>query len=62
MRDGAENEAKVWEAFADLMDFDTWVERSGQARLLTQLEALPACPARPSAPPPGTPTAASEIV
>ena len=30
------------EAFGDLMDFGTWLERSGRARLLTQLEALPA--------------------
>jgi uncharacterized protein YbjT (DUF2867 family) len=29
-------------AFGDLMDFGTWLERSGRARLLTQLEALPA--------------------
>jgi uncharacterized protein YbjT (DUF2867 family) len=33
--------APLREAFADLMDFDTWLERSGRARLLTQLEALP---------------------
>ena len=30
------------EAFGDLMDFDTWLERSGRARLLAQLEAPPA--------------------
>jgi uncharacterized protein YbjT (DUF2867 family) len=29
-------------ALVDLMDFATWLERSGRARLLTQLEALPA--------------------
>jgi uncharacterized protein YbjT (DUF2867 family) len=29
-------------AFGGLMDFGTWLERSGRARLLTQLEALPA--------------------
>ena len=34
--------APLREAFADLTDFDTWLERSGRARLLTQLEPLPA--------------------
>ncbi len=34
--------APLREAFGDLMDFDTWPERSGRARLLAQLEALPA--------------------
>jgi uncharacterized protein YbjT (DUF2867 family) len=34
--------APLREAFGDLMDFGTWLERSGRARLLTQLEALPA--------------------
>ena len=34
--------APLREAFGDLMDFGIWLERSGSARLLTQLEALPA--------------------
>ena len=34
--------ASLREAFGDLMDFDTWLEWSGGARLLAQLEALPA--------------------
>lgn len=34
--------ASLREAFGDLMDFDTWLEWSGRARLLAQLEALPA--------------------
>jgi uncharacterized protein YbjT (DUF2867 family) len=34
--------APLREAFGDLMDFGAWLERSGRARLLTQLEALPA--------------------
>jgi uncharacterized protein YbjT (DUF2867 family) len=33
--------APLREAFGDLMDFDTWLERSGKARLVAQLEALP---------------------
>ena len=33
--------APLREAFGDLMDFDTWLERSGRARLLAQLKALP---------------------
>lgn len=33
--------APLLEAFGDVMGFDTWLERSGRARLLTQLEALP---------------------
>jgi uncharacterized protein YbjT (DUF2867 family) len=33
--------APLREVFADLTDFDTWLERSGRARLLAQLEALP---------------------
>jgi uncharacterized protein YbjT (DUF2867 family) len=34
--------APLREAFGDLMDFDIWLERSGRARLLAQLEAPPA--------------------
>jgi hypothetical protein len=30
------------DAFPDLMDFGTWLDRSGRARLLPQLRALPA--------------------
>jgi nucleoside-diphosphate-sugar epimerase len=53
--------APLREAFADLMDFDTWLERSGRARLLAQLGS-PAAVTGPAICPTGRHTnPASEI-